>query len=56
MRVELEIGRREEGLEVWKETVQTLLREATFEVVKSMTFRDRFEFKSQFCYLLIVVI
>lgn len=34
LRVELEMGRRKAGLDVWKKTAQTVLREAAFEVVK----------------------
>lgn len=39
LRVELEMGRREARLEVWKETAQTVLRQAVFEVAKRVIFK-----------------
>ena len=39
LRVELEMGRREAGLDVWKKTAPTVPREAAFEVAKRVIFK-----------------
>ena len=39
LRVELEMRRREAGLDVWKKTAPTVPREAAFEVAKRVVFK-----------------
>lgn len=40
LRIEFEIRRWVRGIEIRKEAVQTILREAAYEVVKRVTFRN----------------
>lgn len=56
LRIELEIGKRVRGAGSLEGNSSEYTREAAVEVVKRVTFKDRFEFNSQFSYLLIVVI
>ena len=39
LRVELEMGRREAGLDVWKKTAPTVPREAAIVVAKRLIFK-----------------